>query len=83
MDLIVAAIYFTRGFQIQIQVGDYVLAQNQAKGGESTIQLQTANITGELTKPAGGNPYDDEIICTHGISLSFTFTLLNSFLFHS
>ena len=56
MGLILAlAVYMTHGFQIQIQMIDYVLAQNQteeAKGGESAAQLETANVTGELTKPA-------------------------------
>jgi hypothetical protein len=66
MGLILAlAVYMTHGFQIQIQMIDYVLAQNQteeAKGGESAAQLETANVTGELTKPAEGNPYGGEKI---------------------
>lgn len=36
-----------------------VIAQN---GSADTAQLQTANVTGELTKPAGGNPYGGERI---------------------
>lgn len=49
--------------EIQIRMLDYVVAQNQTEGeGESTAQLQTANITGELTRPAGSNSYGGEKI---------------------
>ena len=54
---------------IQFQNTDDVIAQNQtdeaggtSEGGETTAQLQTANITGELTRPAGGNPFGGEKI---------------------
>lgn len=47
---------------IQVQMIDYVVAQNQTRESGSTAQLQTANVTGELTKPAGGNLYGGEKI---------------------
>ena len=39
------------------QMEQNVFAQNES--GDSA-QLQTANVTGELTKPEGGNPYGGE-----------------------
>ena len=41
------------------QIPQNVVAQN---GSADSAQLQTANVTGELTKPAGGNPYGGEKI---------------------
>ena len=38
------------------------LAQNVAAQNDPAAQLQTANVTGELTQPAGGNPYGGEKI---------------------
>src|SRR5687768_13054990 len=39
------------------QVEQNVFAQNESA---DSAQLQTANVTGELTKPEGGNPYGGE-----------------------
>jgi hypothetical protein len=41
------------------QIAQNVNAQNESA---DSAQLQTANVTGELTKPAGGNPYGGEKI---------------------
>jgi hypothetical protein len=41
------------------QVPQNVVAQNESA---DSAQLQAANVTGELTKPAGGNPYGGEKI---------------------
>jgi hypothetical protein len=41
------------------QLPQTVVAQNESA---DTAQLQAANVTGELTKPAGGNPYGGEKI---------------------
>lgn len=47
------------GYGMQSQPVHYALAQNDS--ADST-QLQAANVTGELTRPAGGNPYGGEKI---------------------
>lgn len=41
------------------QIAQNVNAQNESA---DSSQLETANVTGELTKPAGGNPYGGEKI---------------------
>ncbi|MGH9976933.1 MAG: anti-sigma factor [Nitrososphaeraceae archaeon] len=41
------------------QIPQNVIAQNESA---DSAQLQAANVTGELTKPAGGNPYGGEKI---------------------
>ena len=41
------------------QMPQNVVAQNESA---DSAQLQAANVTGELTKPAGGNPYGGEKI---------------------
>jgi hypothetical protein len=46
-------------YGIANQIPQNVIAQN---GSTDSAQLQTANVTGELTKPAGGNPYGGEKI---------------------
>jgi hypothetical protein len=46
-------------------IAQLVIAQN---GSADSAQLQTANVTGELTKPAGGNPYGGEKIGDIAIS---------------
>ena len=43
----------------ETQTPQNVAAQNESA---DSAQLQTANVTGELTKPAGGNPYGGEKI---------------------
>ena len=43
----------------ETQTPQNVVAQNESA---DSAQLQTANVTGELTKPAGGNPYGGEKI---------------------
>lgn len=44
-------------YEMGSQMEQNVFAQN---GSGDSAQLQTSNVTGELTKPAGGNPYGGE-----------------------
>src|SRR5688500_6117894 len=44
-------------YEMGSQAEQNVFAQNES--GDSA-QLQTSNVTGELTKPEGGNPYGGE-----------------------
>jgi hypothetical protein len=46
-------------YGIEGTTSQYVTGQNDSA---DSAQLQTANVTGELTKPAGGNPYGGEKI---------------------
>jgi hypothetical protein len=46
-------------YGIESQIPQNVVAQNESA---ESAQLQTANVTGELTRPAGGNPYGGEKI---------------------
>jgi hypothetical protein len=46
-------------YGLEIQIAQNAVAQNESADG---AQLQTANVTGELTKPAEGNPYGGEKI---------------------
>jgi hypothetical protein len=46
-------------YGIQNQMFQYAKAQN---GSGGSAQLQTSNVTGDLTKPAGGDPYGGEKI---------------------
>src|ERR671919_2815213 len=46
-------------YVMQSQPVHYALAQNDSA---DSAQLQAANVTGELTRPAGGNPYGGEKI---------------------
>jgi hypothetical protein len=46
-------------YETESQIAQNVSAQNESA---DSAQLQTANVTGELTKPAGGNPYGGEKI---------------------
>jgi hypothetical protein len=46
-------------YGIEGTTSQYVIGQNDSA---DSAQLQTANVTGELTKPAGGNPYGGEKI---------------------
>jgi hypothetical protein len=46
-------------YGIESQIAQNVVAQNESA---DSAQLQTANVTGELKKPAGGNPYGGEKI---------------------
>jgi anti-sigma-K factor RskA len=41
----------------RVKIAQNVVAQNDSA---DSAQLQTANVTGELTKPVGGNPYSGE-----------------------
>jgi hypothetical protein len=50
--VLVASLMVGTGDQVKIE---YVAAQDQ--GGESGAQFSVANITGDLTKPSGDNPY--------------------------
>jgi hypothetical protein len=47
------------GYGIVSQPVQHAIAQNDSA---DSAQLQTANVTGELTRPAGGNPYGGEKI---------------------
>ena len=47
------------GYGIVSQPVQHAFAQNDSA---DSAQLQTANVTGELTRPAGGNPYGGEKI---------------------
>jgi hypothetical protein len=47
------------GFGMEDQPVQYAVSQNESA---DSAQLQTANVTGELTRPAGGNPYGGEKI---------------------
>lgn len=53
------AVIASATYGIQNQMFQYVKAQN---GSGGSAQLQTSNVTGDLTKPAGGNPYGGEKI---------------------
>jgi hypothetical protein len=53
------AVIASTTYGIQSQMFQYVKAQN---GSAGSAQLQTSNVTGDLTKPAGGNPYGGEKI---------------------
>jgi hypothetical protein len=46
-------------FGMKSEIPQNVVAQNESA---ESAQLQTANVTGELTQPAGGNPYGGEKI---------------------
>jgi hypothetical protein len=46
-------------YGMESQMAQNVFAQNESA---DSAQLQTANVTGELTKPEGGNPYGGEKI---------------------
>ncbi|MGA7368210.1 MAG: hypothetical protein WBX01_03710 [Nitrososphaeraceae archaeon] len=46
-------------YGLEIQIAQNAVAQNESA---DSAQLQTANVTGELTKPAEGNPYGGEKI---------------------
>ena len=46
-------------YGIEIPIAQNAVAQNDSA---DTAQLQASNVTGELTKPAGGNPYGGEKI---------------------
>jgi hypothetical protein len=46
-------------YGMESQMVQNVFAQNESA---DSAQLQTANVTGELTKPEGGNPYGGEKI---------------------
>jgi hypothetical protein len=46
-------------YAMESQMAQNVFAQNESA---DSAQLQTANVTGELTKPEGGNPYGGEKI---------------------
>lgn len=49
----------------RVKIAQNVVAQNDSA---DSAQLQTANVTGELTKPVGGNPYSGEKIGDIAIS---------------
>jgi hypothetical protein len=44
-------------YGVGIQLTQYAVAQDQTAG---SAQLQSANVTGDLTKPAGGDPFGGE-----------------------
>jgi hypothetical protein len=46
-------------YGMKSEIPQNVVAQNESA---ESAQLQTANVTGELTQPAGGNPYGGEKI---------------------
>lgn len=46
-------------YGMKSEITQNVVAQNESA---ESAQLQTANVTGELTQPAGGNPYGGEKI---------------------
>ncbi len=50
---------------MESKIAQNVVAQNDSA---DSAQLQTANVTGELTKPVGGNPYSGEKIGDIAIS---------------
>jgi hypothetical protein len=52
-------------YEMGSQMEQNVFAQNDSA---DTAQLQTSNVTGELTQPAGGNPYGGEKIGDIAIS---------------
>ena len=56
---ITVAVVTSLTYGIESQIAQIVVAQNESS---DSAQLQTANVTGELTKPAGGNPYGGEKI---------------------
>lgn len=47
-------------YGLQDMIMNNVRAQEDT--GSSSAQLQTSNVTGDLTQPAGGNPYGGEKI---------------------
>jgi hypothetical protein len=57
--LTVVAVTLSLAYGTGSRIPQIAVAQNESA---DTAQLQTANVTGELTKPAGGNPYGGEKI---------------------
>jgi hypothetical protein len=56
---LIVAVMTSLAYGMEMQLPQNVIAQNESA---ESAQLQAANVTGELTQPAGGNPYGGEKI---------------------
>jgi hypothetical protein len=57
--IVAVAVVTSLTYGIESQIAQDVIAQNESA---DSAQLQTANVTGELTKQAGSNPYGGQKI---------------------